>query len=324
MAATATRPPTQAEKDKWDLALHYHNPATDQLPPGLQADSTYLAFLRGLGVDYTTAQAAALQNIAAARAAYAGNVETEPLRRQQEIRGVNDALGDRGLWFSGERLTKVAEQRTASQERLAQYAAAQADAIRAARQGLASTIAQENMQRAEQVGGLQQRTDQRHNTDAYNRALANLAGGGGGGGGGFSYGGGTLPGTGAAPTPAPHAAAAPARPPSPSNPYAGFASNNDLRNYFLAVGNTAAAAAVPVPNNPFPSVHPNMDRAASFNSLNPQQQMEFAGFLHQNSQANISDPTQLLKWWLGGGNVPLSYQAPNQGPGVQHGSGRAY
>lgn len=194
--------PSQADLDRWRLATDpsYRNPGTAALPSDLKADSAYLAFLRGMGMDYATAQAVALQHIAAARATYATNIQRDPQLYQQERRGVNDALGDRGLWFSGERLTKLNETRVNDQNRRQDFATAQAQGISDAETQLRQQVSALGRSRAEQVGALQGRQSALSNQDRYIAAVRAAAGGGGGGGGGSFTFSGPAPG---APGPAP-------------------------------------------------------------------------------------------------------------------------
>lgn len=163
-----------------------HNPANTPLPGGLPADPTYLAFLRGIGFTYGEAFQQAQQNIAAAKAQYSTAVQRLPAQLEQGEKAVNDQMLDRGTFDSGERLQKLALEKTADQNRRVDLASQQAQGIAGAQQSLQQKISELARAQADAVGGLQGRRQDQTNQDRYIqavRAAAQSSGGGGGGGG---------------------------------------------------------------------------------------------------------------------------------------------
>lgn len=166
--------------------LSWLNQGVDQpLPAGVTADPTYLAFLRGVGMDQSTAWATAIQHISSVQAAYQTAVERDPQILKDAIRGVNGTYSANGNFFSGGRLEDVAQKRVEDEQRRADQAGAQAQGISDAqlqlRQNL-STLARQNV---DQIGALQGRHDERAAQDRYIGAVRQQALARAGGGSGF-------------------------------------------------------------------------------------------------------------------------------------------
>lgn len=244
------------------------NPMGQPLPAGMHADSTYAAFLRGMGMDYTTAFNTAVQSIAQTRAQYATAIQRDPNVYAHERKDVNDSMADRGVYLSGERLTKLNDARVNDVNRRNDFATAQAQGIAGAEDALRQQVSALARNRVDQQGALQARHDQVNSQESYINAVrqaaiqsaqiaasaARGAGGGGGGLGGFSLG-------------------------APGAPAGG--------------GGAGAPAA-----DPFPEYHEGTSRVAYFNSLSQPQQMQFAAFLH-GVTPNSKDPLTTLNGWLG-------------------------
>lgn len=177
------------------------NPANTPLAPGLTADPTYLAFLRGAGFSYQDALHTAFQQMAAARANYATQAQRLPEQLHQAQEATDTGLLDRGVYASGERLVRENRNVVANQQQGQDLVTARASALQGAQSQLQTAISTLARDRADAEGQLQDRVRQQSNQDRYIAAVAGASGGSGGGGGG-SY---TLP----APAVAPTAPAAP-------------------------------------------------------------------------------------------------------------------
>jgi hypothetical protein len=248
--------PSQQDIDRLDLALHYQNPAASPLPQGLAADAAYESFLRGAGLDYTQAQTKALQDISAVRAQYATAVSREPQQYQADRRQINADLGDRGLWFSGERVTDLNRARVQHEQRLQDLASARAQGIQTARQNLGSRVGELARSNADAVGQLQGRISANQNQDKYINAIRQAnSGGSSGGGGGFTIdiGGGTLPSSGPAPSPV-----------------------QQMR--------------------PFPQQQAGETRNDYFGRLNPVEKMQLASFIYQVTPGQKDPQAALNNW----------------------------
>lgn len=155
-----------------DLSFLSGGYAPEQLPSGTAADPTYLAFLRGMGMDQTTAWATAVQHVAALKAQYQTAAKRDPMQLQDELRQTNAGYSGGGNWWSGQRLQDVAETRTHDQERLADLKTAETTGIAGEQDQLRAQLEQLARQNVDQVGALRQRTDTQHNQDAYIQAVA--------------------------------------------------------------------------------------------------------------------------------------------------------
>lgn len=142
------------------------------LPQGTAADPTYLAFLRGMGMDQATAWATAVQHVAAVKAQYQTAVSRDPQQLHDELRQTNQPYSDGGAWWSGGRLADVAETRTKDQQRLADLKTAETTGISSEQDQLRSTLEQLARNNVDQIGALQQRSDTQNSQDQYIRALA--------------------------------------------------------------------------------------------------------------------------------------------------------
>lgn len=142
------------------------------LPEGTAADPTYLAFLRGMGMDQQTAWSTAIKHVAALKAQYQTAVTRDPEQLHDELRTSNANYSGGGNWWAGQRLTDDAEVRTHDQERLADLHSGLATGIAGEQDTLRGTLEQLARQNVDQVGALRQRTDEQHNQDAYIRAVA--------------------------------------------------------------------------------------------------------------------------------------------------------
>lgn len=207
--ATAAPPAAKAHSDpgaSFLQSIAAQNPANTPLSAGLQADPTYLAFLRGAGYSYNQALQLAAQNEAQARSTYqtANSRLPEQLRQAQE--STDTGLLDRGVWRSGERLVRENRNVVANQEAGQDLLSQRAAAIQGAQSTLQGTLADLARARADAEGGLQDRMAQRANQDKYINAVRGAAQSGGSGGGGGSF-------TISAPTPP-----APAVGPAPPKP----------------------------------------------------------------------------------------------------------
>lgn len=200
-AKAPAKAPVPADELKFINAAN--NPANNPLPGGLQADPTYLSFLRGIGFTQANAYQTALQNLASARSAYETQASRLPQQLSQAQEATDTGVLDRGVYDSGERLDRENKNVVANQQAGQDLLSARASAEQQALQGFQGTIAQLQQQQADAVGGLQDRRQQEADQQKYINQVA----GGGGGGTSVTISGGTVP---VAP-PAP-AATAPAPP----------------------------------------------------------------------------------------------------------------
>lgn len=142
------------------------------LPEGTVADPTYLAFLRGMGMDQTQAWSTAIQHVAALKTQYQTAVSRDPEQLHDELRQSNAQYSGGGNWWSGQRLTDDAEVRAHDQERLADLRSGLATGVSGEQDQLRSQIEQLARQNVDQIGALRQRSDEQHNQDAYIQAVA--------------------------------------------------------------------------------------------------------------------------------------------------------
>lgn len=142
------------------------------LPEGTVADPTYLAFLRGMGMDQQSAWSTAIQHVAALKAQYKTAVSRDPAQLHDELRTSNANYSGGGNWWSGQRLTDDAEVRAHDQERLADLRSGLASGVAGEQDTLRAQIEQLARQNVDQIGALRQRGDEQHNQDAYIRAVA--------------------------------------------------------------------------------------------------------------------------------------------------------
>lgn len=285
MAPATKRKPTRAELDKFDLAYNFHDPSGAALPPGLRADSTYQAFMRGIGANYQQAAAATLQQMAAARAAYVTQKGRLPGELEQNIEQVND---NHDVWFSGERLQKVARERLESQQKAEDLIAARAAAITGARQGFGSKVSELGMSQADAVGQLQARLAQQANQDKYIKAVAGANAAAAAGSGTTSYSvslpGGTAPGAAGGTNPA--APIAPdARPGTPGGP----AAPGQKR----VAGPPSAHSMLP-----FAPYQQGTSRMAYFQGMDPKARTAFGQFLHFTGGGKYKSEGEALNSWL--------------------------
>lgn len=169
------------------------NPLNEPLPPGVTADPTYLAFLRGAGYSYNQAWQTALQNMAAARASYDTQASRLPAQLQQTQEVTDQDAGNRGTYSSGQRLVEENRNTVANQQQGQDLVAARAAALQDAQSKLQVAISDLARQRADAIGGLQDRLTQRADQNRYIAAVANATRAASGGGGTITIGGSPQP-----------------------------------------------------------------------------------------------------------------------------------
>lgn len=180
-AATKAKDPAAAAADAVRFIAAAQNPANTPLSPGLTADPTYLAFLRGAGFSQQEAQTQALAQIAQARAAYATQSARLPEQLTQARENTDNSYAN-GAFFSGERLVDQNRNTVANQEHGQDLLSTATGAYAGAQSDLQKTLADLARQRADAEGGLQDRQRQQSNQDRYISAVAGSRSGGGGGG----------------------------------------------------------------------------------------------------------------------------------------------
>lgn len=159
-------------KPKKALDLSFLNGGADQaLPDGLVADPTYLAFLRGMGMDRTTAWTTAIQHIAATKAAYKTAVTRDPQILKEDQRQTDVGYSGHNNWFSGGRLADEAQNQVEDQQRLQDYSTTQATALSGIHGDLQNQLSQLARSNADQIGELQARRDAQLNQDKYIKAV---------------------------------------------------------------------------------------------------------------------------------------------------------
>lgn len=154
-----------------DVGFLTHSPVDQPLPEGLQADPTYLAFLRGAGMDQTTAWTTALQHLAAVKANYATQVQRDPEQLRQANEGTDQAYLNNGGWANGNRLQELARNRVTDQQRLQDLATGEATGISDTHTQLQQQLSQLGRNNVDQIGALQGRQDQQNNQDKYIAAV---------------------------------------------------------------------------------------------------------------------------------------------------------
>lgn len=142
------------------------------LPEGLQADPTYLAFLRGAGMDQTTAWTTALQHLAAVKANYATQVQRDPEVLRQANEDTDQSYLNNGGWANGHRLQELARNRVTDQQRLQDLATQEATGISDTHTQLQQQLSDLGRNNVDQIGALQGRQDETNNQDKYIAAVA--------------------------------------------------------------------------------------------------------------------------------------------------------
>lgn len=162
------------------------NPQQGQISNVPPPDSTYLAFLRGVGFEEADARAVHDANIAAIRNSY--TLQRDNLARSGEDarKQIGDSHLTRGTNLSGQKLEDLARQRSLEQRSLAELSQEESNRISGASTELTSKMAGFARQRAEAESGLIQRSEQRKAEERILAAQLGQAGAGGGGSAGFS------------------------------------------------------------------------------------------------------------------------------------------
>lgn len=142
-------------------AMANRRPMQAELPEGVGADSTYLAFLRGMGVSEDQAWSSAHANINAIRNQYAASGESLRTQGEQARKNIGDNYLTRGAWRSGTRLEDTAKQRGLEEAQRAEMEQNYAGQIGGQQTGLNERLADLARSRAEQVGNLQERGTRR-------------------------------------------------------------------------------------------------------------------------------------------------------------------
>lgn len=148
------------------------SPLEQPLPEGLQADPTYLAFLRGAGMDQTTAWTTAIQHVAAIKANYQTQVQRDPELLRSANESTDQSYRDNGGWANGNRLTELARNRVTDQQRLQDLATGQATGISDAQTQLRQQVSGLGRENVDQMGALQGRQDATNNEDKYIAAVS--------------------------------------------------------------------------------------------------------------------------------------------------------
>lgn len=141
------------------------------LPEGLTADPTYLAFLRGMGMDQRTALTTAAEHQAQAKAAYATGVQRDPAVLEAAQRVTDRGYEQGGTFFSGQRLRDEAQNVTTDQQRLQDLATNRATALGGIQTDLQTQLSQLARNQADEIANLQGRRDAQTNQDKYIQAV---------------------------------------------------------------------------------------------------------------------------------------------------------
>lgn len=172
--------------------LAARSPTRQQLPGTLPAaDSTYLAFLRGVGLQQSEAISAMQRNLSAIQQRFSlarSDVERQGVEAREDIDRAHLA---RGAYRSGTRLEDVARQRAVESRSLARLRAEESSAIAGQQTDLERRLADLARQRAEQDAELVERHERRQAEQRLQDLQRNLISGGAGGGGSVFFTGGT-------------------------------------------------------------------------------------------------------------------------------------
>lgn len=147
------------------------SPLQQPLPEGLQADPTYLAFLRGAGMDETSAWTTAIQHVAAIKANYQTQVQRDPEMLRSANEDTNQDYLNNGGFANGRRLEDLARNRVTDQQRLQDLSTQQATGISDAQTQLRQQLSELGRNNVDQQGALQGRQDATNNQDRYIAAV---------------------------------------------------------------------------------------------------------------------------------------------------------
>lgn len=142
-------------------AMQSRKPTAYQLPAGLEADSAYLAFLRGAGVGEDDAWAQANTAIQNLHRQYATAGESMRVAGEQERENVGKEHLTRNTYRSGERLEDLARQRALEERGLAELNTDFAGQISTQQAGLNSRLAALQREHGEQATQLYGRSEER-------------------------------------------------------------------------------------------------------------------------------------------------------------------